>query len=69
MPFLNFTETGQIGDTIGGILNPFIALAGVLLTFLAFYMQIKANQIQITQFNEGLKKEKEVRDFLETKSF
>lgn len=67
LPSLNFTETGQIGDTLGGILNPFIALAGVLLTFLAFYMQIKANQIQITQFNKGLKREKEVRDFLETK--
>lgn len=58
---LDFTKTGPIGDTIGGIINPFIALAGVLLTFLAFYMQIKANQIQITQFNEGLKKEKENR--------
>jgi len=68
LPSLNFTETGQIGDTIGGILNPFIALAGVLLTFLAFYMQIKANQIQITQFKEGLKREKEVRDYLEAKS-
>lgn len=57
----DFTKTGPIGDTIGGILNPFIALAGVLLTFLAFYMQIKANQIQITQFNEGLEKEKQTR--------
>ena len=57
----DFTETGQIGDTIGGILNPFVALAGVLLTFLAFYMQIKANQIQIDQFHEGLQKEKDLR--------
>gem|GEM_PF-1665091 len=65
----DFTNTGQIGDTIGGILNPFIALAGVLLTFLAFYMQIKANQIQISQFNKGLSKEKEIRLLTEKKDY
>ena len=65
----DFTNTGQIGDTIGGIINPFIALAGVLLTFLAFYMQIKANQIQITQFKEGLEKDKELRLLIERKDY
>ncbi|WP_420553245.1 hypothetical protein [Tenacibaculum aiptasiae] len=55
---LDFSKTGQIGDTIGGILNPFIALIGVLITFLAFYMQIKANQIQISQFNEEFEKDR-----------
>src|SRR5690606_4309124 len=65
----DFTETGQIGDTIGGIISPFIALAGVLLTFLAFYMQIKANQIQITQFKEGIDKEKEIRNLIEKKDY
>ena len=55
-PGLDFSETGPIGDTIGGIMNPFIALVGILLTFLAFYMQIKANQIQL--FLDGLKAEK-----------
>lgn len=65
----DFTETGPIGDTIGGIINPFIALAGVMLTFLAFYMQIKANQIQITQFTEGLEKEKELRILIERKDY
>lgn len=65
----DFTNTGQIGDTIGGIINPFIALAGVLLTFLAFYMQIKANQIQITQFKKGLEKDKELRLLIEKKDY
>jgi hypothetical protein len=65
----DFTETGQIGDTIGGIINPFIALAGVLLTFLAFYMQIKANQIQIIQFKKGLEKDKELRLLIERKDY
>lgn len=39
----DFTSTGQIGDTIGGLMNPFIALAGVIVTGLAFYIQYKAN--------------------------
>ncbi|PAM94686.1 hypothetical protein B4N84_11980 [Flavobacterium sp. IR1] len=60
---MDFTTTGPIGDTIGGLMSPFIALTGVLLTFLAFYMQIKANQIQIIQFKKGLAKEKERRTF------
>ena len=50
----DFTKTGSIGDTLGGIMNPFIALGGIFLTFLAFYMQIKANQIQISQFKDIL---------------
>ena len=39
----DFMKTGQIGDTIGGLMNPFIALAGVIVTGLAFYIQYKAN--------------------------
>lgn len=49
---LNFAETGQIGDTIGGITSPFLGIAGIILTFLAFYMQYKANQLQREQFLE-----------------
>lgn len=63
----DFSQTRPIGDTIGGIVNPFIALAGVLLTFLAFYIQMKANQIQITQFKEGLEKDKELSLLLKRK--
>jgi len=37
-------QTGVIGDTIGGIMNPFIAIAGVAFTYLAFYMQYRANK-------------------------
>lgn len=56
---LNFTETGNIGDTIGGLMNPFIALAGVIVTFLAFYIQYKFNEFQITEFRKELKANKE----------
>lgn len=54
----DFTETGQIGDTLGGIMNPFIAIVGVMMTFLAFYMQVKANKIQRDQFLTSLEKNK-----------
>lgn len=40
----NFSETGSIGDTIGGITTPFIGLLGALLVFLSFKQQIKANE-------------------------
>ena len=43
---LDFTGTGQIGDTIGGIMGPFIAIAAAILTFLAFWVQFKANEQQ-----------------------
>lgn len=55
----DFTGKGEIGDVIGGIMNPFIALVGVLLTFLAFYMQIQANQLQRQLFIDGLSVEKQ----------
>lgn len=41
---LNFTETGQIGDTIGGTMGPFIAIIAAILTFIAFWVQFEANQ-------------------------
>ena len=42
----DFSTKGQIGDTIGGLMNPFIALSGVIVTGLAFYIQYKANLLQ-----------------------
>lgn len=49
---LDFSQTGDIGDTIGGITAPFIGLIGVLLTFLAFWIQFKANKQQTRQFEQ-----------------
>lgn len=43
---LDFRETGQIGDTIGGIMGPFVAIAAAILTFFAFWVQYKANEQQ-----------------------
>lgn len=52
LEWLDFTETGQIGDTIGGTMTPFVAIAAALLTFLAFWVQYKANQTQTLQFKK-----------------
>lgn len=52
--FIDFSNCGQIGDTIGGIMNPFIAIAGVIAAFLAFWMQKQANDIIVNQFNEKM---------------
>ena len=43
---IDFTNTGQIGDTIGGTMSPFVGIAGVIMTFVAFMMQVRANEIQ-----------------------
>lgn len=39
-------DTGVIGDTIGGIMAPFIAIIAALLTFIAFWVQFQANRKQ-----------------------
>ncbi len=56
---IDFSTTGQIGDTVGGIMNPFIAISGVLLTFLAFYIQFRANRLQRKLFRLELNEQKE----------
>ena len=41
---VDFTDTGEIGDTIGGIMGPFVAIIASFLTFLAFLMQWNMEQ-------------------------
>ncbi|MAU17159.1 MAG: hypothetical protein CMH46_16650 [Muricauda sp.] len=43
---------GSLGDTIGGIINPIIAISASLLTFLAFYIQYQANKQVQRQFEK-----------------
>lgn len=43
---IDYSETGEIGDTIGGITGPFIAIAAAILTFVAFWVQYVANENQ-----------------------
>ena len=42
--FFDFSQTGPIGDTIGGIIGPFIAILAAFLTFVAFWAQFDANR-------------------------
>lgn len=46
----DFINTGQIGDTFGGIMNPFISIAAIIVTGLAFYAQYRANEMVRKQF-------------------
>ena len=32
---IDFTNTGEIDDTIGGTMSPFVGIAGVIMTFVA----------------------------------
>jgi hypothetical protein len=47
---LDFSKTGEIGSTINGLMGPFIAIAASILTFIAFWVQYKANIRQTQQF-------------------
>ncbi|WP_312075619.1 hypothetical protein [Chryseobacterium sp.] len=48
----------EIGDSIGGTLNPIIGFTGSILTFLAFYIQYKSNKQQVDLFKKQIKNEK-----------
>ncbi len=57
--WIDFSDTGEIGDTIGGIMGPFVAIAASGLTFIAFWVQYKANiqqrhDIAIERFESNL---------------
>lgn len=48
---------GTLGDLIGGVLNPILALFGILAGGLAFYVQYKANELQKDSIKEIEKRE------------
>lgn len=59
---MDFTNTGTIGDTIGGITAPFINILGAILVFLALKSQIEANlslQEQVERQDQDKKLETE----------
>lgn len=53
--FINFNETGQIGDTIGGITAPFINIGAALLVYVAFLEQKRSNDTQLKSLAETQK--------------
>lgn len=58
---INYQETGVIGDTIGGLMNPFISISAAIITGLAFYVQFQANKQQKSIFEKELAYEKKKR--------
>jgi len=48
----DFTNTGQIGDTIGGLTSPIINLISAIIIYYSFNEQLKANQIQVSALND-----------------
>jgi hypothetical protein len=42
---IDFSNTGEIGDTIGGITAPFVNLVAAFLVYISFREQIKANKL------------------------
>lgn len=50
--WMDLSKQSAVGDTINGIASPFIALLAAVLTFLAFYIQYKANEEQKRQFEK-----------------
>jgi len=49
---VDFTATGNIGDTIGGITAPFLSIIGSILIYLAFKEQIRANDLIQKQYTK-----------------
>jgi hypothetical protein len=45
---IDFSETGNIGDTIGGITSPIVGFVGAILVYFALLEQIKANELSRT---------------------
>ena len=52
IPSIDYSETGQIGETIGGLTTPLIALLATILAFSAFWIQFQANISQKEQFKK-----------------
>ena|SRR5579859_7790244 len=46
MAIFDFSHSGEIGDTIGGITAPFVGLVSAYLVYRAFIVQVDANKIQ-----------------------
>lgn len=48
--FKELDALNEVGDAMGGIMNPFIAIAAVIVTGLAFWAQYQANEVVKNQF-------------------
>lgn len=56
---LDFTKSGNIGDTIGGITAPFFSLLGSVLVYFSFRAQMQMNIIQMENLEDQQRQIKE----------
>jgi hypothetical protein len=61
--WIDVSNTGQIGDTIGGLTSPIIGLIGSILIYISFREQLKANAIQIKTLKKDKRKYRADRFF------
>jgi hypothetical protein len=54
----DFIGKGDAGTVVGGIMSPFVAIAGVVVTYLAFKMQFIANKDQRENFKKELENQR-----------
>lgn len=59
----DFSNTGQIGDTIGGITAPLFNLIAAILIYISFNEQNKANKIQTEALDEERKRTNSINEF------
>ncbi|SHK71230.1 hypothetical protein [Hymenobacter psychrotolerans] len=60
---IDFSNTGQIGDTIGGIAGPFLNLTGLIIVYFSFKQQLEANNKQWESLELENVKERQQNDF------
>lgn len=53
---LDFSATGNIGDTIGGITAPFLSLIGSTLVFLPYKLKSKPVNLLVHKLNQLMKR-------------
>ncbi len=63
IPSFDFSKTGEIGDTIGGITAPIINLVGAFLVYLSFKAQVNANEIQYGLLKSQIENGRNDRNF------
>jgi len=59
----DFSTTGQIGDTIGGVTAPIINILGAFLVYISFREQVRANRLQTLALNEEKERNENTRSF------
>lgn len=59
---IDFTDTGQIGDTIGGITSPITNIIGAILVYYAFLVQLDANKLIFQQIQEEKAEQKTAKN-------